>query len=344
MVADFISADYGWLRSLDGAASTRILFRAGANRDGYFDNDNILQHSRAAMDILERDFPDERHVLVFDNATTHLKRADGALSARHMSKKPTSSKFQMWGVDINARNESGAVVYGPDRKPVKERVCMEDARFHDGEGQPLYFNPEDGTGRTCVFKGMDNILIERGFSRTQLKNLLTQCEGFHCPPNAVDCCTRRLLWNQPDFVNVKSLLETECEKRGFTVLFLPKFHCELNFIERCWGNAKRRYRTKPASASLDQLEVNVIDALDSVPLQTMRRSVSFSGCYDSCRAHLILGMQPQAGVLRTPIEKVSTVSRLLGPQSTTGAIALSPRPSCASTSSSMYDIKFRSGR
>jgi hypothetical protein len=34
-----------------------------------------------AMDILEEHYPDEDHVLVFDNATTHLKRADDALSA-----------------------------------------------------------------------------------------------------------------------------------------------------------------------------------------------------------------------------------------------------------------------
>ena len=41
-----------------------------------------------AMDILEEYFPDEDHVMVFDNATTHLKRADTALSARKMPKFP----------------------------------------------------------------------------------------------------------------------------------------------------------------------------------------------------------------------------------------------------------------
>jgi len=48
---------------------------------GYFTNDDILKQAGTVMDILENHFPDEDHILVFDNATTHLKRADDALSA-----------------------------------------------------------------------------------------------------------------------------------------------------------------------------------------------------------------------------------------------------------------------
>jgi transposase len=39
-------------------------------------------------------------------------------------------------------------------------------------------------------------------------------------------------------VLVESLLETYCKSCGVNVIFLPKFHCELNFIEQCWGYAK----------------------------------------------------------------------------------------------------------
>ena len=44
-----------------------------------------------------------------------------------------------------------------------------------------------------------------------------------------------LYYSQPDFQGVTSLLEEHCRKRGFEVLFLPKFHPEPNFIEQCWG-------------------------------------------------------------------------------------------------------------
>ena len=34
--------------------------------------------------------------------------------------------------------------------------------------------------------------------------LLTQCAKFKCAKGATHCCCRRILYNQPDFVNVKS--------------------------------------------------------------------------------------------------------------------------------------------
>lgn len=81
MVADFISADYGWLCSPDGRESARVLFRAGKARDGYFTNDNIVAQVRKAMDILKKYFPQDKHVFVFDNATTHAKRPPTAPAA-----------------------------------------------------------------------------------------------------------------------------------------------------------------------------------------------------------------------------------------------------------------------
>ena len=82
-----------------------------------------------------------------------------------------------------------------------------------------------------------------------------------------------MLYNEPDFKNVDSILETDAKARGFQILFLPKFYCELNFIEQCWGHAKRRYRTFPHSSQEDDLERNIVQALDEVPLISMRRCV-----------------------------------------------------------------------
>ena len=49
----------------------------------------------------------------------------------------------------------------------------------------------------------------------------------------------RILELQPDFVNQKSLIEETIESHGHKVIFYPKFHCELNFIELFWGAAKQ---------------------------------------------------------------------------------------------------------
>jgi hypothetical protein len=79
MVSDFVSADYGWLRAPDRSEEARVLFKAGKGREGYFTCEDILVQVRKAMGILEKHFPNEKHCLVYDNATTHLKRADDAL-------------------------------------------------------------------------------------------------------------------------------------------------------------------------------------------------------------------------------------------------------------------------
>jgi hypothetical protein len=73
MVADFVSADYGWLSSPNGKEHARVLFKAGKNREGYFTNEDILAQAEKAMDILQKHYPNEDHILVFDNAKTHLK-------------------------------------------------------------------------------------------------------------------------------------------------------------------------------------------------------------------------------------------------------------------------------
>jgi hypothetical protein len=84
------------------------------------------------------------------------------------------------------------------------------------------------------------------------------------------------LFNQPDFIGVRSILELACESRGFELIFLPKFHCELNPIEQCWGFAKRIYRLNPESSREDQLEKNVLAALQAIPLVSMRRFATCS--------------------------------------------------------------------
>ena len=37
----------------------------------------------------------------------------------------------------------------------------------------------------------------------------------------------------------KSLIENYITERGHYYMFIPKFHCELNPIERVWGQAKK---------------------------------------------------------------------------------------------------------
>ena len=136
--------------------------------------------------------------------------------------------------------------------------------------QALY-RPSPDSAKYAVgpFRGMKVLLEERGLHAAAQK--LTQCPGFNCEPPAEDCCCRRTLYNQPDFQGTKSVLEITCQELGVEVLFLPKFHCELNPIEPCWGYAKRVYRMNPESSREEDLERYALESLAAVPLESMRR-------------------------------------------------------------------------
>ena len=74
------------------------------------------------------------------------------------------------------------------------------------------------------------------------------------------------------------LLKINCCFCGIHVVFLPKFYCELNFIEQCWGQAKGVYRTYPSSCE-DDLKTNTLQVLASIPLSMMRKFVTQSCCF-----------------------------------------------------------------
>ncbi|KIK81425.1 hypothetical protein PAXRUDRAFT_808007 [Paxillus rubicundulus Ve08.2h10] len=125
---------------------------------------------------------------------------------------------------------------------------MSNGRFDDGTAQPLYFTPDDPHGPEGIFKGMAVILEECKdknplmFTHPNYTKLKAQCgKNFDCKKDQIDCCCQWILYTQPDFVGVESLLKTLCKGCGYQVLFFPKFHCELNFIEQCWGFAKHLY-------------------------------------------------------------------------------------------------------
>lgn len=260
MVADFVSADYGWLRSPDGTEQARVLFRAGKARDGYFRNGNIIEQAERAMQIVAKYYPNDDHVFVYDNATTHGKRALDAPSARKMP------------LNISAPARNFGVAY-KDEDGQKQWIRMANATHHDGTPHELYFS-DDHPQYPGRFKGMRVLINERrekGLNLPDPSKLLAQCSKIQCEPGATDCCARRVLYTQPDFQGVRSMLDEVCSAQGVQLIYLPKYHCELNFIEQCWGYAKRVYREFPVSALDADLERNVVAALESVPIHSMRR-------------------------------------------------------------------------
>ena len=141
-----------------------------------------------------------------------------------------------------------------------------------GEPQPFYFPPDHPT-MPGWFKGMEQIIQERNLWPE--RGLPVECLGFRCPDGRTDCCCRRLLFNQPDFIFQKSQLQELIESCGHICDFYPKYHRELNFIEQYWGAAKLRFRVAGCAGTLNEMEKKVITCLDDVPLLQIRRFASF---------------------------------------------------------------------
>jgi hypothetical protein len=153
---------------------------------------------------------------------------------------------------------------------------MRDGTFPDGTPQSLYY-PNNHPRFPGFFKGMEQILHERGLFPTN-HFLKAQCSSSlaKCPAGQTDCCCRQILYNQLDFKNQKSLLQELYEDTSHLCLCYPKYHCELNFIELYWGNAKARYWETPFTNNDGEMMQNMHQCLDAVPLEFIKWCVAMS--------------------------------------------------------------------
>ena len=78
-----------------------------------------------AMDILDKHFPSECHVLIFDNATMHTKQEDDTLSACKMPKN-TPKDGKNWGIETPLIDALRKQVFDSGGKAVKKKG-------HDGK-------------------------------------------------------------------------------------------------------------------------------------------------------------------------------------------------------------------
>lgn len=245
MVSDFLCACHGPLQISKiradqlGLSSerARVIIMPGKNKDGWWKSDDMVdQLKKLAIPIFKALHPNCIGLFVFDQSSNHNAYSIDALLAKRMT--------------LNTKEDK---VY-----------CFKNGFFYmDGQfiEQPMYFMRN---GRP-YFKGIKQILLERGLWREGLK---LECSHEHT--NAVDCCARGILSHQLDFQLQKNAIVEACEFNGCIADFYPKFHCELNFIERYWGYAKRAAREQ-CDYSMNGLKERVPAILDSVPLATIRK-------------------------------------------------------------------------
>ena len=79
-----------------------------------------------------------------------------------------------------------------------------------------------------------------------------------------------LLGRMDDFKYENTKVEKYLCGRGHRAIFIPKFHCEFNPIECCWGHAKC-YSTEHCDYTFVGLERTINPALNSVSLDLIRK-------------------------------------------------------------------------
>ena len=131
--------------------------------------------------------------------------------------------------------------------------------------QPMIF-PVDHVSFPDQPKGMKQVLQERDL---WIDGLKMKCRD-KCQLGSANCCAKRLLEVQQDFQEQRSLVQEVIEAAGHLCIFLPKFHCELNFIEYFWG-AMKKYLRNHCDYTFTTLQENVPKALESVAVETIRK-------------------------------------------------------------------------
>ena len=169
----------------------------------------MVEQVNLAMDIFERKYPQCKSLFIFDNAPSHMKKAD---DADVMNVKPGG------------------------KQPVMR------ASLYNGEVQGMTL-PDDTP------KGMKMVLEERGVCTKKMvkEDMVAKLKTYE------------------DFKNSKTILCELIEGRGHNIMctYVPKFHCELNPIERCWCQAKKHTRAY-ANGSTVRLRKIVPKALSLV--------------------------------------------------------------------------------
>ena len=234
--SDVICSTVGWLKD----ASQTLEY--GKLYEGYWTGELFVKQMREKIiPAFERAHPANYQALfLIDNSQGHGTHAEDALLASRMNVRPGGKQAKM---------RNGWFVKDGERVQ-----------------QPMVF-PVDHPSYPGEAKGIKVVLAERGLLYPNLKGACTPS----CPKDETEtCCGRRLLSSQPDFLAQKSLIEEVVTELGHLCIKLPKYHCELNFIEYFWGAVKRHLREN-CEYTFMGLKDNMGIALTSVSIETIRR-------------------------------------------------------------------------
>ena len=231
MVSDFIDEHNGYLRLTDDEYE-----RAKASHPG------IKRQARSFLEYGEN----KEGYWTSEKFMAQIKVAVTIAEVKY----PREEGFRIvWIFDHSschgAYAEDALNAYKMNVKPGGKQPAMRNTIWR-GKGYSMVFN-------LGVPKGLLQVLKERGIDTRGMK-----IEDM-----------RKELASHEDFKEEKTKIEHYLNDRGHCCMLLPKFHCEINPIERCWAQAKRYIRAH-TNYTIAGLRQNVPDGLDYVTVTNIR--------------------------------------------------------------------------
>jgi hypothetical protein len=206
-----------------------VQFEIGVNKGGWWTQERLIkQLEEEALTAFERLHPGKTGVFMFDNSGNHGKMPSDGLKTANLAVGNESLK----GVDT-----------------MRNGCVLRDAEMADGTVKKVkIFHPmafSDGTPW-----GLRTICEVRGLVKPGEKMLRAQLE--------------ELLDKEPDFMEQRSWMAEIITKRKHMCKSWPKFHCELQWIERMWGWLKRFVRER-TDGKIETLRKNLKEAKEQLP-------------------------------------------------------------------------------
>ena len=270
-VSDFISEHCGFLdlakvftpEQLDALRlagnlpvdlKSRAIIHPGKNNDGWWDHEQLLVQIDHFLDLFQLAFPGKVAMLIFDCSANHEAFAKDALVVSRMNVFPGGKQSIM---------RDTCYVHATQRNlPADQQDIVNQSMVY----------PQDHEHFPGQAKGMAAVAAERGLlPAVRPPQKCLACKSpVPVSAEVKECCLYRILSLEHDFATEMSALQKLVQGRGHMILFLPKFHCELNPIECAWGDSKAKCR-KECDCSWASLKVRVPTTLDEIPIARIRR-------------------------------------------------------------------------
>ena len=254
-------------------------FFANADQKCYWADGStaVLKQKRLGQSIMVSDFIEECSTDYLNNNGSEARLLLEAQSEGYFDSDKLLEQVDK-AIDIfECKHPHAQGLFLFDNAP-SHKKCSNDTlnvshmNVRDGGKQPIMrdtvWNGEvqKMVNENCSPKGMRTVLEERG----------VDTKGMNASK------LREVLGQHPDFRAPRTILEEQVEERGHICMFFPKFHCELNAIERCWCHAKK-YTRQYANGSIIRLRKIVPKSLETCTPDLI--SKYFKTCRDYMKAY-----------------------------------------------------------